>query len=80
MKILNFRLSQVAGAKLTDNNPAITDLSDPNRAMKLGEKFSELYDNEWTDALEEMEGLEGEEMGIATLLNIVFVNFYTTSL
>ena len=32
-----------------DNNPDIADLSDPNRAMKLGEKFSSLYDDEWTD-------------------------------
>ena len=30
-----------------DNNPDIADLSDPNSAMKLGEKFSSLYDNEW---------------------------------
>ena len=35
-----------------DNNPDIADLSDPNRAMKLGEKFSSLYDDEWTDAFQ----------------------------
>ena len=47
-----FRVSELAGAKLMDNNPDIADLSDPNRAMKLGEKFSSLYDDEWTDAFQ----------------------------
>lgn len=39
---------------MKSNNPAIADLSDQNRPSKLAEKFSELYDNEWTDAAEEM--------------------------
>ncbi|XP_060601813.1 uncharacterized protein LOC132755035 isoform X2 [Ruditapes philippinarum] len=47
---LRIRLSKLAGDKLTDNNPVITDLSDNNRPTKLGEFYSELYDNEWTDA------------------------------
>lgn len=38
------------GDKLRKNNPAITNLNDPNRPMKLGDQFSELYENEWTDA------------------------------
>lgn len=46
------RLSSVAGEKLTKGNPAITDLGDPDRPMKIGEKYGELYDNEWTDAME----------------------------
>ncbi|XP_076071634.1 uncharacterized protein LOC143043021 [Mytilus galloprovincialis] len=49
---LQTRLSSVAGEKLTKGNPAITDLGDPNRPMKIGEKYGELYDNEWTDAME----------------------------
>ncbi|KAJ8297681.1 hypothetical protein KUTeg_024212 [Tegillarca granosa] len=48
------RLSKFAGAKLTHGNADITDLSDENRPVKIAEKFSELYDNEWTDALEEI--------------------------
>lgn len=41
----------MASAKLTDGNPNITDLSDiHNRPTKLAEQYSELYDNEWTDA------------------------------
>lgn len=45
-------MSSVAGEKLTKGNPSITDLGDPNRPMKIGEKYGELYDNEWTDAME----------------------------
>lgn len=49
------RLSQVAGFRLTDNNPNITDLNDPNRPVKLGERLSKIYDDEWTDAMQELE-------------------------
>lgn len=45
----------MAGAKLTAGNARIQDLSDVNRPQKLAEKYSELYDNEWTDALEEIQ-------------------------
>ena len=40
------------GQKLTDNNPNIADLSDRNRPTKLAERYTELYDNQWTDAFE----------------------------
>jgi len=33
-------------------NPNIVDLSDKHRPTKLAEVFSEIYDNEWTDAFE----------------------------
>lgn len=46
------RLSKLAGAKLKDNNPNITDLSDPNRPMKIIEHFNEIYDIEWTSSLD----------------------------
>lgn len=46
------RLSKVVGEKLTNNNPDIADLSDSNRPTRLAEYFSELYDNEWTDAFD----------------------------
>ena len=46
------RLSELASARLRYNNPDIADLSDENRATKLAEKLSELYDNEWTDLFE----------------------------
>lgn len=50
---LEQRLSKVAN--LTYNNPNIADLSDEKRPTKLAEAFSELYDNEWTDAFEELD-------------------------
>ncbi|KAK3602812.1 hypothetical protein CHS0354_026363 [Potamilus streckersoni] len=37
---------------MSEGNPNITDLSDQNRPSKLGERYSELYDNQWTDAFE----------------------------
>ncbi|XP_045206821.2 uncharacterized protein LOC123559064 [Mercenaria mercenaria] len=49
---LLLRLSAMAGAKLTEGNANIADLSDENRPTKLAEKYSELYDNEWTDAFD----------------------------
>lgn len=49
---LLIRLSRIAGAKLTTNNPDIADLSNDNRPTKLAEKFSQLYDDAWTDSLE----------------------------
>lgn len=55
-----YRLSKVAGEKLTDGNPNITDLSDVNRP-KLAEQFRELYDNEWTCAYEELQKESGKK-------------------
>ncbi|KAL5012317.1 hypothetical protein ScPMuIL_010868 [Solemya velum] len=46
------RYSQLAGAKLYDNNPGVADLSDLDRPSKLAERMSELYDNEWTESFE----------------------------
>ena len=59
---------------MTDGNPAIADLGDPNRPTQLGEKFSELYDNEWTDAMEELEKAGNEKTNINTLKTIVEVS------
>ena len=80
---MNYRLSAMMGAKLRDNNPAITDLNDPNRPMKIGEQFSGVYENEWTDAflnLQDMKSDDGacinEEEAIAILLNILRVSTY----
>ncbi|XP_062613961.1 ERC protein 2-like [Saccostrea cucullata] len=67
------RLSAAAANRLRDQNPGITDLSDPNRPLKLAEKVSELYDNEWTNAMENLESeldIE-EEKGIKILLKII---------
>lgn len=58
----------MAGAKLKDNNPNITDLSDPNRPLKVAEQFSELYDKEWTNALESLILAKTEETTSITML------------
>jgi hypothetical protein len=42
----------MVGDKLTKGNPAITDLGDPNRPMKIADKYGGLYDNDWTDAMQ----------------------------
>ncbi|XP_076070172.1 uncharacterized protein LOC143041919 isoform X3 [Mytilus galloprovincialis] len=65
------RLSEVMGSKLRDNNPAITDLNDPNRPMKLGDQFSELYENEWTDAYSLLEKKFTEIETIDVLIKIL---------
>ena len=80
------RLSSLAGDKLTKGNPAITDLGDPNRPMKIAEKYSELYDNEWTDAIDstvevkalypDMKTAEVEELIIRHLYQLVTVSLF----
>ncbi|WAQ99631.1 hypothetical protein MAR_024004, partial [Mya arenaria] len=66
------RLSKVMGQKLTDNNPNIADLSDKNRPTKLAERYSELYDNQWTDAFEIVNNqLHDEKSTIDSLSNIL---------
>lgn len=66
------RLSKLAGAKLKDNNPNITDLSDPNRPI---EHFNEIYDKEWTSSLDILcnECKMEENDAIQTLLETVKV-------
>ena len=75
--ILDNRLSAIAGSKMRDNNPGITDLSDPNRPLKLSEKITELYDDEWTTAIDGLEdkGVEENE-GIQMLLEIIKVDLF----
>nr|XP_022325636.1 trichohyalin-like isoform X3 [Crassostrea virginica] len=66
------RLSRLAGARLTHGNAAITDLSDTDRPTKIAEKFSELYDNAWTDAFEELDSTyHNEKETINVLLKIL---------
>jgi len=62
------------GTKLNDNNPTIADLSDPHRATKIAEKYNELYDNQWTDAMELLIAYK-ELKAIQMLLTTVKVSF-----
>ncbi|KAL4230975.1 hypothetical protein ACF0H5_011348 [Mactra antiquata] len=62
------RLSKIIGDKITDNNPDIANLSDENRPTKIAEKYSELYDNDWTDAYEAMEEVIKDEKSVISYL------------
>ncbi|OWF41297.1 uncharacterized protein LOC110462653 [Mizuhopecten yessoensis] len=74
------RLSKIAGSKLVHGNPAITDLSDANRPTKLSERYSELYDNEWTDALEELidrkDIVQGEDVVCTKILPAILIESF----
>lgn len=62
---------------MLSKNPNVTDLSDPNRPLKIAEKYSELYDNQWTSAMENLEALGiNEENGIKILLDTITVNIF----
>lgn len=72
------RLSRFASNQVTQGNPNIADLSDKNRPTKIGEKFAELYDNEWSEAFEAFKILlkikddeEDEPQIIEELLRVV---------
>lgn len=78
---LNSAYSAVAGYRLTEGNPAITDLSDNNRPTKLSEKYSSIYDDKWTDALEELREdpyNKSEEEGINALHDAVRIIYTET--
>lgn len=60
--------------RLCDNNPNIQDLSDTKRPTKIVEAFGELYDNEWTNALEDLlKTQRSEREAIDTLADILKV-------
>ena len=65
-------MSRIAAHKLTDGNPFITDLSDANRPTKLGELYSELYDNEWTDGIEGLTKAGKTELEAINILRDTF--------
>lgn len=52
-----------------------------NRPQKLGEKLSELYDNEWTDAFEDIRDTKNldEKSIVQKLLEIFKVCFFYVS-
>lgn len=70
------RLSAVTSSKLRDNNPNLADLSDPNRPSKIGEMFSELYDNDWTDAFEELSKQIQDDRQTIRQLNTLLMTAY----
>ena len=71
--VTSCRLSAITSSRLRDNNPNLTDLSDPHRPSKIGEMFSELYDNEWTSAYDELCHSKTEVEAIQLLNKLVMV-------
>lgn len=67
---LKTRLSKLEGKKMTkEKTPMLVDLSDTNRPTNLADRFSELYDNEWTQALEDLNTIrKDDEVGNVNLL------------
>ena len=70
-----FRLSKIAEENFTADNSNIADLYDENRPTKLSDRFSELYDNEWTDAFEQVFEEMDEISGIKYLLGVLQVKY-----
>ncbi|XP_061185377.1 uncharacterized protein LOC133193446 isoform X1 [Saccostrea echinata] len=69
---LTTRLSQAASNSLMYNNPSIADLSDKNRPTKLGERFGQLYDNEWSEAYETLKiSIPSEKIVYSILADVV---------
>lgn len=74
---LRNRLSGFASKQLTEGNPDFTDLSDKNRPTKIAEMFHNIYDEEWTSALEALthvkKGSEPrtEEQAIKLLMEVI---------
>jgi hypothetical protein len=58
-------------AKLRDNNPAITDLNDLDRPMKIGKQLSGVYENEWTDAFLNLQDIKSDVNDGACITSMV---------
>lgn len=57
------------------NNPNIADLSDKNRPTKIGERFEQLFDNEWSDAHEILKSTISEREIYIILIEVVKVSY-----
>ncbi|XP_060584756.1 uncharacterized protein LOC132740787 [Ruditapes philippinarum] len=76
MKKEELLLRKVADEKSTKDNPAIPDFSDSNRPTKLDEVYSELYDNEWTDAFDGLTGGGHDDEEAISTLHLTLLNVY----
>lgn len=68
-----FRLGMQVGDKVMDNGQDKADLSDPFRPTRIGQDFSDLFDNEWSDAFEEM-AFKDDDCKVRFLLLIMEVS------
>lgn len=75
-RLLN-RVSELAGAKLSAGNPNLVDISDENRPTKLAERYTELYDNDWTDAFAVLTDAGNDDQQAIDTLHKVLINIYS---
>ncbi|XP_052793225.1 uncharacterized protein LOC128227063 isoform X2 [Mya arenaria] len=76
---LRTRLSAVISAQVTDSNPNIADLSDKNRPTQLAERYSELYDNQWTECYDGLTNiLKWEDKESMKWILGLFINIFQT--
>lgn len=73
---LTTRLSRIASQQLIQGNPNITDLSDGNRPTKLGERFSQVYDDQWSEAFEALKAKGKQEKETVTELSHIVQSIY----
>lgn len=54
-------------------HPQMADLNDPNRALKIGEMYSQLYDDQWTEAYQYLDNVMNlrEDKILETLQRII---------
>ena len=60
-RIFHCRSSRLASQQLTEGNPNIADLSDIHRPTRLGEMYSQLFDDEWSEAFEALKAYTKKE-------------------
>ena len=65
---------------MTEDNPNITDLSDVNRPINLGEDLSQIYDDEYTDIFVQLKEKECERDIHYEMLSIAEVCFDQNSI
>ncbi|XP_062613486.1 uncharacterized protein LOC134275231 isoform X1 [Saccostrea cucullata] len=58
---LSTRLTRFASQQLTEGDPNIADLSDVHRPTRLGEMYSQLFDDEWSEAFEALKPTTKED-------------------
>ncbi|KAK3100272.1 hypothetical protein FSP39_017277 [Pinctada imbricata] len=69
---LTTRLSKFATQQLTQGNPNIADLSDRNRPTNIGEKFGQVFDEEWSEAYDVLKGVCRNDLDIMqTLIQLI---------
>ncbi|CAG2219357.1 unnamed protein product [Mytilus edulis] len=73
---LSQKLTQVAGADIEAGNTSIADLGYKYKPTRIAELYSELYDNEWTEAVDDLVSTKWSEDIIVRHLFITLQGCY----